>query len=177
MTKQEFKQKYFTDNFYWVNEKNYKQLQEIGIELGCVNPNKKPSIIEWHEGFKNLGFRTYEKNNNVTVFQKEAFLVHNQTATDFSEMLLAYVSILKPDGIDKKINELLSLTDDFVFPAYYSHANKKMWKISNVYTNANPETLVLCGLDEGIETAIDLAIEHISKAKDKFYGYYKTQIK
>lgn len=45
-----------------------------------------------------------------------------------------------------------------------------MWKISNVYTNYNSETLVLCGVDEGIEKAIDLAIEGISKAKDKLYS-------
>jgi hypothetical protein len=98
MTKKEFKQKYFTNNFYWINENNYKQLQEIGIELGCVNPSKGKSIINWHDGFKNLGFRTYEKNNNVTVFQKEPFLLHNETATDFSEMLSAYASVLQADA-------------------------------------------------------------------------------
>jgi hypothetical protein len=98
MSKQEFTQKYFSNNFYWVSKENYKQLQEIGIELGCVNPSKELSIIEWHEGFKNLGFRTYERNNNVTVFQKEAFLVHNQTATDFNEMLSVYDSVIQADA-------------------------------------------------------------------------------
>ena len=98
MTKKEFKQKYFTNNFYWANENNYKQLQEIGIELGCVNPSKEKTIINWHDGFKNLGFRTYEKNNNVTVFQKEPFLLHNETATDFYEMLSAYASVLQADA-------------------------------------------------------------------------------
>jgi hypothetical protein len=72
--------------------------------------------------------------------------------------------------IDSKVNQLLSLSDEFIFPAYYSHTGKTMWKILNVYTKYGSETLVLCGVDEGIETAIDLAIEHISKAKDKFYG-------
>lgn len=98
MTKLEFKQKYFSNNFYWINKENYKQLQEIGIELGCVNPSKETSIIEWHEGFKNLGFRTYEKNNNITVFQKEPFLLHNEIASDFNEMLLVYVSGLQADA-------------------------------------------------------------------------------
>jgi len=73
------------------------------------------------------------------------------------------------DVIDSKVNQLLSLTDEFIFPAYYSHEGKTMWKISNVYTKYGAETFVLCGVDEGIEKAIDLAIEHISKAKDKFY--------
>jgi hypothetical protein len=63
---------------------------------------------------------------------------------------------------------LLSLSDEFIFPAYYPYTGKKMYKILNIYTKYRPETLVLCGVDEGIETAIDLAIEHISKAKDKF---------
>jgi hypothetical protein len=29
---------------------------------------------------------------------------------------------------------------------------------------------VLCGVDEGIENALDLAIEHITKKKNEFYG-------
>lgn len=72
--------------------------------------------------------------------------------------------------IDSKINQLLSLSDEFIFPTYYSHTDKVMWKISNVYTKYGSETFVLCGVEEGIEKAIDLAIEHISKAKEKFYG-------
>ncbi len=79
-------------------------------------------------------------------------------------------NVLLGDVIDSKVNQLLSLTDEFIFPAYYSHTGNIMWKISNVYTRYGYETLALCGVDEGIETAIDLAIEHILKAKDKFYG-------
>ena len=63
MNKKEFKQKYFTNNFYWINETNYENLQNIGVEFDCINPSGNKSIIEWHDGFKNLGFRTYEKNN------------------------------------------------------------------------------------------------------------------
>jgi len=90
MDLKEFKQKYFTNNFYWVNKENYKQLQEIGIKVGCLNPLKETNIIDWHEGFKNLGFRTYERNNNITVFQKEPFLLHNEKATNFNEMVESY---------------------------------------------------------------------------------------
>ena len=66
----------------------------------------KAEIIEWHEGFKNLGFRTYEKNNNVTVFQKEPFLLNNQTATDFNEMLIEYsnLSSFCVNKLDNNIN-------------------------------------------------------------------------
>lgn len=90
MTQKEFKDKYFTDNFYWIDKDNYKQLQEIGIEMGSLCHNGEKSIIEWHEGFKNLGFRTYEKNNWVTVFQKEPFLIGGAIATDYTEMLDNY---------------------------------------------------------------------------------------
>lgn len=92
-TKEDFKKEYFTNNFYWVNESNYEQLQNIALEMGCLCHTMKSEIIKWHEGFKNLGFRTYEKNNNVTVFQKEPFLLHNENATDFIKMLQSYRNI------------------------------------------------------------------------------------
>ena len=93
MTRKEFKQKYFTNNFYWINKSNYKQLQNIGVELGCLNPSGDISIIDWHDGFNNLGFRTYKKNNNITKFQKEPFLMHNEEATSFNAMLNDYLFI------------------------------------------------------------------------------------
>ena len=86
----QFKNKYFTNNFYWVNESNYQKLQEIGVEFGCLNPSGTTSLIKWHEGFKNLGFRTSERNNGITKFQKESFLLHNETATNYEEMLAEY---------------------------------------------------------------------------------------
>ena len=94
MTKAQFKEKYFSNNFYWVDDKNYKKLQEIAIEVGCLCHTKKAEIIEWHDGFRNLGFRTYEKNNNVTVFQKEPFLQYDETATNYFDMLFDYSSLI-----------------------------------------------------------------------------------
>ena len=90
MNLQEFKKKYFTNNFYWVYESNYMQLQNIGIEVGCLCHTGEKVIIEFHKGFNNLGFRTYKKNNNVTVFQKEHFLVQNEKATSYEEMMINY---------------------------------------------------------------------------------------
>jgi hypothetical protein len=72
--------------------------------------------------------------------------------------------------VDFKINQLLELTDEFIFPASYSHTGKLMWKISNVYTIYKSETLVLCCVDEGIELALDTAIIEIKKRRDEFYG-------
>jgi len=58
----------------------------------------------------------------------------------------------------------------FMFPEYYSHTRKIMWKILNPYTNLSSETFVLCAVDEGIHVALDLAILTISKAKNKYYS-------
>ena len=96
MTKEEFKQKYFTNNFYWVNKDNYKKLQEIALEVGCLCHTGHSEIIEWHEGFKNLGFRTYIKNNNVTFFQKEPFLISPEKPTEYEEMFNKYIELLNP---------------------------------------------------------------------------------
>jgi hypothetical protein len=90
MKTKDFKQKYFTNNFYWVNKDNYLLLQKIAIEVGCICHTKKMEIIEWHKGFKNLGFRTYKENNDITIFQKEPFLLGNEIATDFDEMIDDY---------------------------------------------------------------------------------------
>ena len=89
-----FKNKYFTNNFYWVNENNYKQLQEIAITFGCLLHTGKKETIQWHEGFKNIAFRTYEKNKGITVFQKEAFLSEREMATSFDEMLVDFKTLL-----------------------------------------------------------------------------------
>jgi len=72
--------------------------------------------------------------------------------------------------VDIKVARLLELTDEFIFPAYYSHTGKIMWKISNVYTKYGSETYVLCGVDEGISKALDMAVDTIAKARKKFYG-------
>lgn len=89
----EFKQKYFSDNVYWVNQSNYKLLQKIALEVGCICHTGKKEIIKWHEGFNILGFRTYPENDNVTVFQKEPFIMATETVTDFTEMFHAYKKI------------------------------------------------------------------------------------
>lgn len=97
MTKEEFKKKYFTNNFYWVNEQNHLVLQEIALLVGCLCFTGKAEVINYHEGFNCLGFRTYERNNWITVFQKEGFLMHNEQATNFNEMMLNYKLIFNND--------------------------------------------------------------------------------
>jgi len=72
--------------------------------------------------------------------------------------------------IDEKIKQLRAITSNFIFVEFYLHTNCEMWKIMNEYTNYNQDKLVLCPLDEGIEKALDLAIEHIGKRKLIFFN-------
>jgi hypothetical protein len=71
-------------------------------------------------------------------------------------------------SIDKKIKELREITSNFLYIEYYTHENSECWKINDEFTKYNQDKLVLCKLDEGIEKALDLAIEHISKRKLQF---------
>lgn len=67
--------------------------------------------------------------------------------------------------IDKKINQLRELTSNFLLIEYYSHTGCDMYKILNEFTFYNKDKLVLCPVSEGIETALDLALEHLQKRK------------
>jgi hypothetical protein len=84
MKRIDFINKYFMDNFYWINKYNFKKIQEITTEMNCVNPNGEKSIIALHDGFNNLGIRT---KNGIAKFQKECFLIYEKEATNYSEMI------------------------------------------------------------------------------------------
>lgn len=71
--------------------------------------------------------------------------------------------------IDTKINQLLELSDEFLFIEYYTHTNCKMYKIKNIYTKYKEEKIVLSPVSEGIEKALNLAIEQITLFKEKYY--------
>jgi len=70
--------------------------------------------------------------------------------------------------IDEKILKLMGLTSNFLFIEFYSHEDCDMYKILNEYTGYREDKLVLCKVSDGIEMALDLAIEYII-IKRKFY--------
>ena len=70
--------------------------------------------------------------------------------------------------IDKKITQLREITSNFLYIEYYSHEQADCWKIDNEFTAYKRDKLVLCRLDEGIDKALDLAIEHIGNSKLEF---------
>ena len=53
MTRNEFKQKYLIDAFFWVNEFNHKIVQNILQEFGIIC-HTGTGFIKWHEGFVNI---------------------------------------------------------------------------------------------------------------------------
>lgn len=71
--------------------------------------------------------------------------------------------------IDEKIKQLLEITDQFIFIEHYTHTGEKMYKIENHFTNYAKETLVLCKVSQGIEMALDLAIQEIEIRKKEFF--------
>ena len=91
MTQEEFKEKYFTNNFYWVNFDNHINIQAIALKVGCLLHTGKAEMIDWHEGLNNLGFRT---RNGTTWIQKEEFLLGSEDATDYQEMARDYRKLL-----------------------------------------------------------------------------------
>lgn len=76
--------------------------------------------------------------------------------------------------IDDKILKLRDLTSNFLFIEYYSHENCDMYKILNEYTHYNKDKLVLCKVSDGIELAVDSAIEQMTKIKSEFFGEKDT---
>ncbi len=76
--------------------------------------------------------------------------------------------------IDQKIKQLREITSNFLFIEYYSHTDCDMYKILSEFTKYNEEKLALSPVDDGIEKALDLAIEHIGKKKEKFFNGEET---
>lgn len=100
MNLKEFKSKYFTNNFYWVDENNFEKLQEIAFSVGCRWCTKDKKIIKWISEVSkdkfphnNLAFRTTLENDNITQCQAEPFLSYKEEATDFDKMLKDYKNI------------------------------------------------------------------------------------
>ena len=76
--------------------------------------------------------------------------------------------------IDEKIERLRAVTVMFLFREYYPHTGCEMWKILNQYTSYSEEKFVLCPVSDGIEKALDVAIECITKAHDEYFYTIKS---
>jgi len=79
--------------------------------------------------------------------------------------------------IDVKILELRKLTSNFLYIEYYSHTNCECYKLDNEYTKFRKDALVLNTVEEGIEAALDLAINLITRCKHEYYKKLLNQWK
>jgi hypothetical protein len=61
MEREEFKKKYFTDNFYWLQLCDFQELQRIAIEMG----------LTWHTG--DIDIMQESPHNNLVMFKGEYF--------------------------------------------------------------------------------------------------------
>lgn len=71
--------------------------------------------------------------------------------------------------MENKIRTLYELNQSIPYISYYSHTREDMYKIDSIYTEYNKLTHVLCSVNEGLEKALDLAIEQINKDKSNYY--------
>ena len=74
------------------------------------------------------------------------------------------------DNIQELTNQLIELCGNYIFPEYYSHTHKDMWKIKNPFTHYSEEKIVLSGIDEPMAKSLNEAIKTIKERKDKFFG-------
>lgn len=160
---------------YWTKFDTH--LNTLKRNLKKMKTNRSKAIEYWNTLDSNPLVKKIKQNELIKKYYgktfKAIFLTGNAIEHIYnSENIINKNKIINKNNIiDDKINQLLSLSDEFIFPAYYPHEKKIMWKISNVYTEyGRSEVLVLSGVDEGIEIALDLAIKYISEARDKFYN-------
>ena len=69
MTKQEFKNEYLMDAFFWINEENHIQIQSILQEFNIICHTGR-GFIFWHKGFNNLVTFKPDKHHNFEYYQK-----------------------------------------------------------------------------------------------------------
>ncbi|MCK9417296.1 hypothetical protein M0Q97_11670 [Candidatus Dojkabacteria bacterium] len=92
MTRQEFKEQFLTNAFYWITEDNYLRLQNIFQEFG-IKCHTGEGSISWHTGFKNLLTFPPDLMHEFEYYQKTDFWHSNSRygePKDYELMLKAY---------------------------------------------------------------------------------------
>ena len=76
MTIGEFKNKYLKNAFFWVNENNCLEIQEVMMKCGFY-PHTGTTPIKWHKGFRNLVTFEPDKNHKHWYYQKADMWIPN----------------------------------------------------------------------------------------------------
>jgi hypothetical protein len=72
MTREEFKETYLINSFFWIDKNNYLQLQKILQEFGFAC-HTGSGIIDWHIGFNNLQTFQPDQFHDFEYYQKTDF--------------------------------------------------------------------------------------------------------
>jgi hypothetical protein len=95
MIRSEFKAKYLTNAFYWVNKSNYLILQQIFQEFGILCHTGE-GIINWHDKFHNLCTFPPDKWNDFEYYQKVDCWFPNCSygePKNYTDMLIDYIGL------------------------------------------------------------------------------------
>lgn len=76
MTRQQFKDKYLTNAFFWINKENHLKIQEILQEFG-IKCHAGKGFINWHDNFKNLVTFEPDKWHDFEYYQKADMWIPN----------------------------------------------------------------------------------------------------
>ena len=87
MTNIEFKAKYFTYSFYWVDEYNFRHLQALALKLGLTWHTGCRKISNWKQGINNLVMFPQGHFQRVTCYFPDA---EYGKPVDFEQMLSDY---------------------------------------------------------------------------------------
>jgi len=95
MNREEFKEKYLTNSFYWVNQHNHQTLQLIfkEFDIHCHMGVDKEMLITWHDTFKNLVTFPKDQWHNFEYYQKSDMWIPNiryGEPKNYSEMIYEY---------------------------------------------------------------------------------------
>ena len=113
----------------------------------------------------------YLYNTTVDIEQiKDSLLGEEDIKTLIDNYELIDIVVRPKLSIDEKIAKLKDITSNFLFIEHYTHTGVDMYKIVSEFTHYREMKHVLCPVSEGIEKALDLAIEQISEDKKEFFG-------
>ncbi len=126
--------------------------------MNLLNPVNPETRLPIQEG---VYFVVYKSGHQTTCF-------FNGTRFELNEEFQKISTWYEEGCIDAKIKELQDITTNFLFIEYYSHSQCQMFKIDSEFTKYQRDIIVLCPVSDGIANALDLAIEHLGKAKAEF---------
>ena len=99
------------------------------------------------------------------IAQRHQQLITGSSVKQIQAVINDVVSVRLNTPIQILTDLLIELSGVYIYPEYYSHTNKLMWKINNPFTKNNMGVKVLLPVDEPIENSLKMALELLKKEK------------